>query len=86
MQMVCKHANNLSCGVCALQETRMRNLADELAGSIHAHSVVPLEGSVAQLTALANSFSTQLCMAAERSRSEEFLLSAQRAGGTEGAS
>ena len=64
----------------------MRNLADELAGSIHAHSVVPLEGSVAQLTALANSFSTQLCMAAERSRSEEFLLSAQPAGGTEGAS
>ena len=86
MQMVCKHANNLMCGVCALQEARMRKLADELAVSIHARRVAPLEGSVNQLTALAKSFAEQLRMAAERSRSENSALSAQPAGRTEGAS
>ena len=60
----------------------MRKLADELAVSIHTRSVAPLEGSVNQLTALAKSFSEQLRMAAERSRSEGSVLSAQPAGGT----
>ena len=60
----------------------MRTLADELAVSIHARSVVPLEGSVKQLTALAKSFAEQLRMAAERSRSVDLALSAQPAGGT----
>ena len=83
--MVCKHANNLISGICVLQEARMRKLADELAASIHARSMVPLEGSVNQLTALAKSFSEQLRMASERSRSENSVLSAQPAGGTEGA-
>ena len=64
----------------------MRKLADELAVSILARSVEPLEGSVNQLTALTKSFSEQLRMAAKRSRSENSVLSAQPAGGTEGAS